>query len=741
MAYLGDFFIFSAAVCSVSSLIFYFLAWRGKDFLNLARNFFRLTSFFITLTLAAMLYLILTHDFSVAYVHSYSSTDLPLGYLIASLWGGQEGTFILWIFYVAIMGLVVIKSSGKFEKGNMFFINLFILSIILILIKKSPFELLPVFRTEGAGLNPLLQNFWMQIHPPIMFVGFAGALFPFCFALTGLVERKYDQWAESARRWTMFAWGTLGVSLIMGGYWAYETLGWGGFWAWDPVENSSFIPWIFLSTQIHVLFIKRQRKGLMRFSLFMVCLSFWSVLYGTFLTRSGVLADFSVHSFIDLGINNFLIGGLFFFMAIGFSLLIYRWQDITPNPSYSKVKSRSYLVTLGILLLFFGGLLTLLGTSAPLLTRMAENPSAVGIPYYFITMMPIAIGVLILLGLFPAFKWNNGISKPRLIMISVIIALTIIAGLVISGFTHNFVYLLFFGAVGMALTSNSYVVFMSWREKNFKPGYLAHIGIALALTGAAVSAGFETKKTITLPKNQEVKEMGFTLKFVDITDRPIGFDCHVDIKGDGREFTAVLSHEFPSNAEGVMRKPHIEKYITQDIYIAPIALEQSGPDDPNMIEFEKKETIAIDKYEFTFHDFDLARHGEGGMTKAVALMTVKYDGRTEKVQPALEVRGDSVVSLPASFDYEKGIVSIVGVKPDNGSVLLKLSGGFMPQPVTSEASLVIELTRKPLINLFWIGSIICFLSGALSMRKRNRKKKTSVSEKVSIAEQKKETVL
>ena len=156
----------------------------------------------------------------------------------------------------------------------------------------------------------------------IVFFGFSGALFPFIFAMTALVERKYDAWGEAARRWTMFAWVLLGTSLVMGGYWAYVTLGWGGFWAWDPVENSSFIPWIFLTTQVHSTFIRKQRGGLRRFSMIMVCLSFLSVLYGTFLTRSGVLADFSVHSFVDLGINNFLIGGLLFFLAIRFTLSV-----------------------------------------------------------------------------------------------------------------------------------------------------------------------------------------------------------------------------------------------------------------------------------------------------------------------------------------------------------------------------------------------------------------------------------
>ncbi len=591
MAYFGDFLIFASTISMLGSLIFYLLAWRGKEqFLNLGRNFFRLTAGLITLTLGTLLYLIITHDFTVAYVYSYSSTDLPFGFLVSTLWAGQEGTFLLWVFYISVMGLVMTKYAGGFEKGNMFFVNLFLLSVLLVLIKKSPFELMPVFRSEGAGLNPLLQNFWMQIHPPIMFVGFAGALFPFVFGMTGLVERKYDTWAESARKWTMFAWVTLGTSLVMGGYWAYVTLGWGGFWAWDPVENSSFIPWIFLAAQVHVLFIKRQRKGLMRFSLIMVCLSFWSVLYGTFLTRSGVLADFSVHSFVDLGINNFLLGGLFTFLIIGLTLLVYRWKDIKPNPSFSNVVSRSYLVTLGIVILFVGGLLTLLGTSAPLLTRVTSNPSAVGLPYYFITMTPVAIIVLMLLGLFPAFRWNKGVAKPKLLIIGFsAMAITIVVCL-LSGFTARLMYLLLFGASAMALISNIYVLYASAREKNFQAGYLAHVGVAIALIGATLSAGFETKKTITLLQGQEIKEMDYSMEFVRVTDNAKGFDCHVEFDAEGRHFTAVLPHEFPKNAEGVMKKPYVEKFLTLDIYVSPVAFEPESGKDPSQVAFAKGET-------------------------------------------------------------------------------------------------------------------------------------------------------
>lgn len=726
MAHFGNLLIFIATICSVSSAIVYFLVWRGNDSLKtLARGFFKITTISIVASLGLLLYLILTHDYSIAYVYSYSSSDLPLGYLISSLWGGQEGTFLLWIFFVSLMGLVMMYTSKGFELGNMFFLNLFMISILLIIIKKSPFEVMPVFKVDGAGLNPLLQNFWMQIHPPIMFVGFAGTIFPFCFAMTALVNRKYTIWAESARRWTMFAWTALGVSLVMGGYWAYKTLGWGGFWAWDPVENSSFIPWIFLTAQVHSLFIQRQRKGLMRFSLFIVCLTFWSVLYGTFLTRSGVLADFSVHSFIDLGINQFLISGLLFFVGISSLMLIIRWSDIKPEPSFSKVSSRSYLVTLGILILFLGGILTLLGTSAPLLTRMTGTPSNVGIPYYFATMTPIAAALLFLLGLFPAFRWNDGVSKPLLLKIGLASSILVALVVAMTGVTSHPLYLMLFAGAGWALVSNSYIVYKSARKGIFESGYSAHIGLAICLIGATVSAGFETKKTLTLPQNEPVNAMGYTLKFVHVENTPKGFDCHLEVKSGDDVFMAVLTHEFPKNSEGVMRKPHVEKFIGHDLYLAPLAMEESNESDPGTFTLEKGASAIIDKYKITFNDFDVDGHSEDGMSMAAAKLTIEYDGQSEDIEPSLRVIDQQVEPVGAQFDYDRGMVYIVGVQPDNGSVILKVMGDFLPPADLATSSLVIELSKKPLINLFWLGAIIVFGSGGSSMRKRYRRKKSA----------------
>lgn len=720
MAYIGEYFVFLATVCAVGSALFYFLAWRGRDhLLNMARQFFRLTAAFVFASIGTLLYLILTHDFTVVYVFQYSSTELPLYYLISTLWGGQEGTFLLWITFVSIMGLVMMRTARDYERGNMFWISLFILSILVILLKKSAFELMPVWRAEGSGLNPLLVNFWMTIHPPIMFVGFAASVIPFSFGMTALVDRKYDSWAQAARRWTIFGWTVLGLAIVLGGYWAYETLGWGGYWAWDPVENASLIPWIFLTAQLHTLYVKRQRRGLIRFSLFMVMLSFWSILYGTFLTRSGVLADFSVHSFVDLGINQFLIGGLLTFVGLGLFMLVLRWRDIKPDPSFSTVNSRTYLVALGIVVTFVGGLLVLIGTSAPLLTRFTDNPSSVSLNYYFVTMTPVAIVMMFLIALVPAFKWQQGMHRPKLLIAGGAAMTLTMLTLVVTGFTYQVVYLLLFGGAAAALVTNGFVLARSLKNGKVFSAYLAHVGLAIMFIGAAASTDFQSKQTVSIPQNQSVQALGYDVRFANMVGTDKGFDCHLEVTHGDNQFTAVLPHEFPKNSEGVMRKPFVKNYLLDDLYISPLAIEEGEQSSAGQVYLEKGQVDHLDKYHVKFIDFETVGHDEqqADMT-AAAKLEISYDGKIEEVRPALLVKGQDITPTQVAFDGGRGEVSIVGVRPENGGVVLQFAGDFVGGGTTQASVLVLEITRKPLIQVFWLGTFMVFLAGVLIVTQR-----------------------
>ena len=203
------------------------------------------------------------------------------------------------------------------------------LGIVAILCKQSPFKLLPPPPpADGVGLNPLLQDPWMVIHPPVMFLGFASLSVPFSFAIAALWKKRWDGWITRALPWALLTFLTLGTAILMGGYWAYKTLGWGGYWGWDPVENTSLVPWLFTAALVHGMFLQRSRKRHRKINLILACTAYAAILYGTFLTRSGVLADFSVHSFIDLGITGWLVGILGTFIVLSVALIAWRWRTI-----------------------------------------------------------------------------------------------------------------------------------------------------------------------------------------------------------------------------------------------------------------------------------------------------------------------------------------------------------------------------------------------------------------------------
>jgi cytochrome c-type biogenesis protein CcmF len=447
------------------------------------------------------------------------------------------------------------------------------------------------------------------------------------------------------------------------------------------------------------------------------------------------LADFSVHSFVDLGINQFLIIGLLTFVAVGVFLLAFRWRDIKPSPSFSTVNSRTYLAALGIVTLFVGGVLVLLGTSAPLLTRFTENPSAVDLSYYFTTMTPVAVIVLVLIALFPAYRWNQGLARPWLLLVGGGALVVTIGLLLVFGVTTDIIYLLLFGSGMSALATNLVVMVRSWAvARRFQAGYLSHVGLAIALIGAAASSGFESKRQVVLPRNEVVNALGMNLTFTEMSETPLGFNCHVSVEDGGSRFVGVLPHEFHRNSEGVMKKPYIKTYLSHDLYLSPIAVEQPEAIEPGALYLLKGETRSLDKYEFTFDDFETGGHegmGAGVDMMAAANVEVKYDGQTESVKPSLKVVGEEVTPVEASFDNGRATMTITGVRPEEGGVMIKIDGDFLPSSEVREASLVLELSRKPLILLFWLGTLTVFISGVISVFQRQRKRLSSGPERLT----------
>ena len=296
--------------------------------LLLARRLYYAFTFSVILASVLLMSRLLTHDFRLSYVSSYSGRDLPFYYLFSTFWAGQEGSFLLWLFWGSIIGLFVLRSAKEQESPVMIVYVASFIGIVAILVKQSPFRFLGQIPPDGQGLNPLLQDPWMVIHPPVMFSGFASLSVPFAFAIAALWSKRWDGWVVRAMPWALFTFVTLGTAILMGGYWAYKTLGWGGYWAWDPVENTSLVPWLATVALVHGMFLQKAREKHRKINIILAILAFCCILYGTFLTRSGVLADFSVHSFIDLGITGWLVGIIMVFLVGGLALLAFRWKEI-----------------------------------------------------------------------------------------------------------------------------------------------------------------------------------------------------------------------------------------------------------------------------------------------------------------------------------------------------------------------------------------------------------------------------
>ncbi|MBK9968907.1 MAG: cytochrome c biogenesis protein CcsA [Holophagales bacterium] len=348
---------------------------------------------------ALLLYRLLAHDFRLSYVASYSGRDLPFRYLFSTFWAGQEGSFLLWLFWGAVIGFFVLRTAKEQEPPVMAVYVLSFLGIVAILVKQSPFRFLAEVPPDGTGLNPLLQDPWMVIHPPVMFAGFASLSVPFAFAIAALWTKRWDGWVIRAMPWALFTFVCLGTAILMGGYWAYKTLGWGGYWAWDPVENTSLVPWLATTALVHGMYLQKAREKHRKINIILAIFAFCTILYGTFLTRSGVLADFSVHSFVDLGITGWLVAIILTFLFGGLALLAYRWREIPVvneiDPATGKEKeepflSRSVLFILSVTLFSASGLVILLGTSAPIITRIGGKASQVANSFYDATHAPMA---------------------------------------------------------------------------------------------------------------------------------------------------------------------------------------------------------------------------------------------------------------------------------------------------------------------------------------------------------------
>jgi cytochrome c-type biogenesis protein CcmF len=557
-----------------------------------------------------------------------------------------------------------------------------------------------------------------------MFIGYAASAIPFAFAMASLWRRKYDGWAERAFPWALGGFIVLGTAITMGGYWAYKTLGWGGYWGWDPVENASFIPFLFGTTMIHGLHMERAKGRYRRANYVFAFLTYISVLYGTFLTRSGVLADFSVHSFVDLGISGWLTLLLGGFFLLGLFLLVTRWREIPTEPNEDPFLSRGTFMVLATITILVAAVVITAGTSAPLLTKVMANPSQVGPSFYNRVSLPIAILIGLLLSLVPYLTWrgNKFSDIARKMVVPGIFAVTLTIAAAVWR-VHDPFHLLFVLLAALALATNLQKTLGKFQVSGLRGagGYLAHVGVGVILLGIIASSGYDESTKVTLIQNVPRQVGDVNLTFIRYIPRH-GFEkerMEVKVARAGKAPFMVYPKLFMNlRTKQVMANPDVRTTPFQDLYVSPIDFDPGQP----KLQLAKGDTGRIGDVEVKFTGFNLQAQGnamaamQAGQPVTIgARLAVTRGGQTVELQPLYKLNPASgQVETPPVQLPGGGALIVSGINASNGAVQLESAG------VANPMKLSLDVTRKPLIQLVWFGLYIIILGGVLSTMQRLR---------------------
>jgi cytochrome c-type biogenesis protein CcmF len=738
---LGQVSVYVAFVASLCAAFFFYrdAVAKGQTHhkINTPGKKFSIRLFYVALTaglLSALMlfYLLLFHQFQYSYVARYSSNTQPLLYLISAFWAGQEGTFLLWACLTAVMGWVFLKTSKQEDEYAMSVVNAYIAFLYLLMIIKSPFEVTSVIPADGAGMNPLLQDPWMAVHPPILFIGYAATIFPFALVVSGLKRRNYGHWFASGFSWTLFAAMMLGAGIIIGGFWAYEVLGWGGYWGWDPVENSSLVPWLALLALIHGLLVQKSKGSLARTNIFLALISFVVVLYATYLTRSGVLSDFSVHSFVDLGITPYLIGVMVASTVLGFGLFALRFRDIrSPKIDISNF-NREIALVLSLAVLCVGMIFTAVGMSSPILTGLIGKASQVDTSFYNKVNTPVAIVIALLLGVTPFLGWAEEKTSVFIKKLSMPLALTALSCVIayVAG-VNSVILMIFVGSAAFGLISNLIITFRLYRNGWWSlGGPIAHIGVGLLLIGIIGSGNFDNTTQVVLRSGEPQSVYGYQFTFKGIADQhQAKQSIQLEVSDGKSSFTASPKLYFSENNQGMMREPAIKIYPFHDLYISPVELKSSEAAHKHdaMYELTKGETKDIGGYHITFARFDMGQHGQPGAMTVGAVLSVDAGGKQEEIIPQLmfNQRGErefKPAELPfakkSGYENAKVQIALNAINVEERKVVLELLNNVTPSLGGEMPQLILEISTKPLMMVVWTGVVLVIMGTAVSFRRR-----------------------
>jgi len=355
---------------------------------------------------------LLSHDFNIEYVAQYTSRNLPLSYVLAAFWAGQKGSLLFWATILSIFGAAAQTVTSRRHQALLPYVaaitNLVVAFFVLtMLFAANPFERLPFTPEDGRGLNPQLQNPGMTIHPPMLYLGYISITIPFAFAMAALVSKRLDVgWIHAMRKWTILSWLFLSAGITLGMWWAYVELGWGGYWAWDPVENASLLPWLTMTAFLHSVMIQEKRGMLKRWNVGLIVASFLLSIFGTFITRSGVIA--SVHSFTQSNVGYFFLGFLLLAAILAFTLLYVRWPLLEPEARLESMASREAAFLFNNLALVGIAFSVLWGTLFPIISEAVRGTKiTVGPPFFNRVNVPLGLLLVALTGIGPLIAWRR----------------------------------------------------------------------------------------------------------------------------------------------------------------------------------------------------------------------------------------------------------------------------------------------------------------------------------------------
>jgi cytochrome c-type biogenesis protein CcmF len=602
MASLGYYLLLAAfVVCAYAAAISVAGARRrSRALVESGIGAFYLVAAIMTVASAVIVYAFVSGDYSIKYVQRYSDSALPLFFKLTSYWGGLDGSIMFWVFLLSLFGSTAVWINRERHRELIPYVVAVIAIVqgfflFLMIVHNNPFEtFLTQAPADGRGLNPLLQNFYMVIHPPTMYLGFVGLTIPFAFGMAALITGHLDDaWLRAVRRWTMFAWLFLTIGLGLGMIWAYEELGWGGYWMWDPVENAGLLPWFTATAFLHSAMVQERRGMLRIWNISLIITTFFLTIFGTFLTRSGVVQ--SVHAFgEDPALTRLFTIFMIATIVISFGFVIYRLPLLRARNEFDSWISREAAFLVNNWILLFSAFFVLFATMFPTLSEAITGERiTVGPPFFNKWMIPIGLTLLFLTGVGPLLAWRKSTVANLRQQFLVPVGLGVAVGAVVVAvgvplWSAGLCFALsgmVLGTIGQEFWSGARVrqqttgtdvftalIGLVGRNKRRYGGYIVHVAVVLMFLGFAGEA-FKQEETALLTPGQQVEVGRFTARLDDlrVTDdgRKQMVTAHMTVFRDGAELTQMYPARwyFRNHEDQPTTEVAIRRTFAEDVYL------------------------------------------------------------------------------------------------------------------------------------------------------------------------------